>query len=816
MGVPAGREVPATGRRGRLGAERPRPLRRREGHGRRADPRAGSRPRRLDPPPDVRPDGPAAHARGRRSLRDRDRPGRLRPARREAAGVPGVRRAVGAALARPGPVRRLRRLPHRRLPAGRVALPRLRHRGVQRRQALRPLREGATRRRRTLPRRPGRAGRHRLPAARHLRVQQPRRARPVGDVAQRRDRHHGRRVPGRRVAVRPLPRPQVRPALAERLLPPASLLRRHHAARRPGRGDRRRARGPRGQAHGVGGGDGDPAGRDRGPRSPVPGQGGRGGHRQVPARSPGDDPQAGGRPRPARTPARRAGLPAGDLRARTARTHAEGGRQGPRPGPAARPGEVRRPEAAAAAGRARRHRRRPGCPADDGPEEGSDAGRAGVPQCPRRVAGHDTDRRRGAGHDRPAGGAGELADAAGQPADGPRAGQPRLAAALRQGPGGERQRLRPARRPTHAPGTARLPGGAVRRRRLEYQEAAPRDSPVGDLPAECHAPRPRRRPARRPGEQVTLARRGAAARRRTDPRRALRRRRRPRREGRRPRRRQHRPAPLGVHEGHAQQPRPAARRVRRPVRLPECVVARHHNDPRPVALAHQQPDPPASLPGVRRPLEARRAGRRRPPGGPRLPAGIRSRPDGRRGDGGRGVRSGSNEASRSDEGGVGDGRVRGRQDTPPRRPGRRLQARRPRVRGSADRRGLEGRLHDRGVPVGPVGRGHRRGADRGRQVGRGREAPRLGSRRHRQGQPPQAADAGPATRRHEARRHRRRGGGVRRPPRRPEQAVLPGRRGEARARQNAGAGDVLAERPVERRRTAARGHRRPRHHRRPR
>ena len=64
-----------------------------------------------------------------------------------AAGVAAVRRALGPALARRGPLRRVER-PGRqlRLPP-RLALPRLRHRRVQRRQALRPVHPRAAGRR---------------------------------------------------------------------------------------------------------------------------------------------------------------------------------------------------------------------------------------------------------------------------------------------------------------------------------------------------------------------------------------------------------------------------------------------------------------------------------------------------------------------------------------------------------------------------------------------------------------------------------------------------------------------------------------------
>ena len=67
---------------------------------------------------------------------------------RLAAGVAALRRALRPALARRGPLRRLRRLRVRRPPPQRLALSRLRHQGFQRRQALRPVPGRADRRRR--------------------------------------------------------------------------------------------------------------------------------------------------------------------------------------------------------------------------------------------------------------------------------------------------------------------------------------------------------------------------------------------------------------------------------------------------------------------------------------------------------------------------------------------------------------------------------------------------------------------------------------------------------------------------------------------
>ena len=111
-------------------------------------PAAGADKRHADPPGVLRPHRPAADARGGRRVRRRRVARRLREAGRSAAGVAALRRALGAALARRGPLRRGPG-PHLRREAedAGLALPRLGHRGVQRRHALRPVREAADRRR---------------------------------------------------------------------------------------------------------------------------------------------------------------------------------------------------------------------------------------------------------------------------------------------------------------------------------------------------------------------------------------------------------------------------------------------------------------------------------------------------------------------------------------------------------------------------------------------------------------------------------------------------------------------------------------------
>ena len=111
---------------------------------------AGLEARGLHPAPDadrsharpaacVRPGRASALARGDRRVRGRPGAGRLRAAGRSPAGLARLRRAMGTALARRRPVRRVAHAPRIRL-QGRLALSRLCHRRVQRRPAVRPLR----------------------------------------------------------------------------------------------------------------------------------------------------------------------------------------------------------------------------------------------------------------------------------------------------------------------------------------------------------------------------------------------------------------------------------------------------------------------------------------------------------------------------------------------------------------------------------------------------------------------------------------------------------------------------------------------------
>ena len=121
------------------------------------------------------------------------------------------------------PVRQRRRVPLQ--PAAHLALARLDRRVAQRGQGLRPDDRGDARGRRDRPGRPRHAPRHRVPRPQLVQVQPQR-------VDAGHGRVHRRRVPRHHAALRPLPRPQVRPDLAGRLLPLPRVLR---AARRPHR-----------------------------------------------------------------------------------------------------------------------------------------------------------------------------------------------------------------------------------------------------------------------------------------------------------------------------------------------------------------------------------------------------------------------------------------------------------------------------------------------------------------------------------------------------------------------------------------------------
>ena len=114
------------------------------------------RPSDSASPRDLRPDRAAADAAELEAFLADDSPHAFEKVVDRLLASPRLRRAASVAVARRRPLRRDRRLQGRRPPAARLAVPRLRHPVVQRRQAVRPLRQGATRRRRAVPGRPRR------------------------------------------------------------------------------------------------------------------------------------------------------------------------------------------------------------------------------------------------------------------------------------------------------------------------------------------------------------------------------------------------------------------------------------------------------------------------------------------------------------------------------------------------------------------------------------------------------------------------------------------------------------------------------------
>ena len=146
----------------------------------------------------------------------------VREGGRRAAREPALRREVGPALARCGPLRRKRRLRVRRLPARRLPLSRLGDPRAQRRPAVRRVRADAAGRRQAAARRLSRRRRHRLSRRRAISGPdhgQDRRADPLRPA--RRHADDDRRLDARPDArLRPLPRPQVRSAFRSRIITP--------------------------------------------------------------------------------------------------------------------------------------------------------------------------------------------------------------------------------------------------------------------------------------------------------------------------------------------------------------------------------------------------------------------------------------------------------------------------------------------------------------------------------------------------------------------------------------------------------------------
>ena len=144
--MPAATAGGSRGRASRLGPQPDRPVHPPAARAGGAGAVARGRSQHAAAPRFARPHRPAAQPRGAGGVPGRHPARRLRARRRSAAGLAPFRRAVGPALARPGPVRRFQRLQHRRPPVD-LEVSRLGHRRVQRRHAVRPVRDRPDRRR---------------------------------------------------------------------------------------------------------------------------------------------------------------------------------------------------------------------------------------------------------------------------------------------------------------------------------------------------------------------------------------------------------------------------------------------------------------------------------------------------------------------------------------------------------------------------------------------------------------------------------------------------------------------------------------------
>ena len=174
-------------RRGEARPERPRDV-------------PGSRPAHAGEAALPRAPRTAADARGGRRLRRRRSARRLRRARGSAARLAALRRALGAALARRRRVRRDARVRGEHPARERLAVPRLRHPRLQRRQALSRIHPGPAGRRRD-----GRGRRHRLPRRQGRAAAGPDRARPRVHPAREagRTERHGAQRRRRRSSASP-------------------------------------------------------------------------------------------------------------------------------------------------------------------------------------------------------------------------------------------------------------------------------------------------------------------------------------------------------------------------------------------------------------------------------------------------------------------------------------------------------------------------------------------------------------------------------------------------------------------------------------
>ena len=232
--------------------------------------------------------GPAAVARGGRGVRRRPVAACRRAGGRPAARQPPIRRALGAALAGRRPLRRDRGVRVRPAHPRRLAVPRLRDRLPEPRQAVRSLPDRADRRRRDRAGGPGVPGRLDLPPARPGPPERGEsRDRPEPQRGpDRADRHPRHRVPRPDRRLRPMPQPQARTDLAEGLLPAPGL---------PG-GDRGARHRPR-LAEGAGGLGGD-AQEDQGRGQGAQGKRLKGERRREGAADRGDRGARGSTPAP--------------------------------------------------------------------------------------------------------------------------------------------------------------------------------------------------------------------------------------------------------------------------------------------------------------------------------------------------------------------------------------------------------------------------------------------------------------------------------------------------------------------------------------
>ena len=220
-----------SGRAAGLGPDSHRRLRAGQAGGRRAGTLAPGRQGSAVAPRLLRSDRTAAQSGRGGGLPGRRLARRLCAGGGPAAGLAPVRRALGQALARPGPLRRVQQLRAGRPQAAGLALPRLRHPLLQPGQALRPLHSGAVGGRRTGTGRSRKHHRHRLlpPGPLAGRTGGPGAGALRGPGRYR--HHHQPGVPGPDAQLRPLPRPQAGPASPAGLLPFSGLLPRHEALR---------------------------------------------------------------------------------------------------------------------------------------------------------------------------------------------------------------------------------------------------------------------------------------------------------------------------------------------------------------------------------------------------------------------------------------------------------------------------------------------------------------------------------------------------------------------------------------------------------